>query len=106
MNTPIVLHLYDPKTEEITRTCTRNFVPWKMLKKAIRLQRQFHGKPSEQFEETDIDALSQYIIEVFGQDLTIEQLDEQSDVSEMMAVIKSVVSRARGVMDPTLPPKE
>ena len=102
---PLTLNLYD-ENNEITKTCTRVFVPWKMLKKGIALYKQLGSKPPEQYEETDIDALTAYIMAVFdGQGLTIEMLDEQSDITEMLTVIRSVVNRAKGIMDPTLPPK-
>ncbi len=101
---PLVLHLYD-ENNEVTKTCTRSFVPWKMLKKAINLYKQIGSKPPEDYEESDIDALTEYVMALFnGQGLTIELLDEQSDVTEMMALIRSVVNRAKGIMDPTLPP--
>ena len=103
--TPLVLNLYD-ENNEITKTCTRVFVPWKMLNKGIKLYKDIGSKSPEEFEEADIDALTAYVMAVFdGQGLTIELLDEQSDITEMITVIKSVVSRAKGIMDPTLPPK-
>lgn len=101
---PIELNLYDPETNEVVKTCTRGFLPWKMLKKAIRLQKQLGEKPAEEYDEGEMDAIANYVIELFGHDLTIEQLDEQADTAEMIAVMQSVVARARGVMDPTLPP--
>ena len=103
--TALVLNLYG-EDNELIRTCTRTFVPWKMLKKAVKLHKQIGRKSIDEFEETDMDALTTYIMEVFpGQELSIEILDEQSDVGEMMNVVKSVMSNARGVMDPTLPSK-
>jgi len=103
--TPITLNLYDPQTSEITRTLTRPFVPWKMLKKGVRLYKALGSKTVDQYEESDIDALTQYIIDVFPEGLTIEMLDEQSDITEMVTVVRAVVQRAKGIMDPTLPPK-
>jgi hypothetical protein len=103
---PLVLHLYDQEGE-IAKTCTRTFIPWKMLKKAVALHKQFGSKKPDEYEESDIDALTGYVIAMFdGQGLTVERLDEQSDVSEMVILIKSVVSRAKGIMDPTLPPNK
>lgn len=102
---PLVLNLYD-ENNEIIRTCTRSFVPWKMLKKGIRLYKQLGAKAPEAYEEDDIDALTSYIMAVYDkQDLTIELLDEHADITEMMTVIRGVVNRAKGIMDPTLPPK-
>lgn len=105
MQAPITLNLYDPETSEIKGTVSRPFIPWKMLKKAIRLNKQLSAKKVEDYDESDIDALTQYIIDVFPQGLTVEQLDEQSDITEMVTVVRTVVARAKGIMDPTLPSK-
>jgi hypothetical protein len=105
MPSPIILNLYDPQTQEIQKTYTINFIPWKMLKKAIRLQKTLGSKKIEDYEESDIDEISNFVIAVCGDGLTVEKLDDGSDVTEMMSVIQSIVSRARGIMDPTLPSK-
>jgi hypothetical protein len=103
MKAPITLTLYDINSEVI-RVVSRGFIPWKMLKKAITLNKQIGSKNVNDFEEEDIDALTTYIMEMFPeQDLSIEVLDEQSDVSDMFLVVKTVMSNARGIMDPTLP---
>lgn len=104
MSAVITLNLYDANDERTT--ITRSFVPWKMLKKAVKLYKTIGSKKPEEFGEADVDALASYIIEVFPEKgLTVEQLDEQADISEMMSVVKTVMNHARGVMDPTLPPK-
>lgn len=105
MPSPIVLTLYEPETEAVAKTLTRSFVPWKMLKQAIRLNKTLGEKPPEQYEESDVDELTQFIIGVFGNGLTVDIVDEQTDVTEMITVLRAIVSRARGVMDPTSPPK-
>lgn len=104
-NTPIVLHLYD-ENDEVIKSYSRSFIPWKMLKKAIALYRQIGTKSPEQYDESDVDALTSYVVALFGQDMTIEMLDEHSDITEMLSVIQNVVSRANGIMDPTLPPRK
>lgn len=101
---PIVLHLYDPETNELKETLIRSFLPWKMLKKAVRLQKELDGVEDGQYAEEQMDAVAQYIIELFGHDLTVEILDEQADTAEMQAVLQAIIARARGIMDPTLPP--
>jgi hypothetical protein len=105
MPSPIVLNLYNPETQEVEKTYSINFIPWKMLKRAIRLNKSFGSKTIEQYDESDIDEISNFVISICGDGLTIEKLDEQSDVTEMMTVIRSIVNRARGIMDPTSPSK-
>jgi hypothetical protein len=103
---PIVLNLYNPETQEVVETFTQNFVPWKMLKKGIALNKLLGLKDPKDYTEEDADAITNYIQFVFTQKgLTAEKLEEQSDLSEMMTVVKTIVSRAKGIMDPTLPPK-
>jgi hypothetical protein len=105
MNAIITLNLYDTNNE-LVKTCTRTFVPWKMLKKAVRLYKSIGKKAVDDYEESDMDALTTYIMEVFSeQGLTVEKLDEQADINEMMTVVKTVMNHARGVMDPTSPPR-
>ena len=103
MPAAIKLVLYNPETQEEIKTLTRTVVPWKMLKQSVRLNKLLGSKDASQFEESDIDAISQFVIGVFGNGLTIEMLDEQSDIAEMMAVLVAIVSRAKGIMDPTSP---
>lgn len=103
---PIVLNLYDPETQDVKRTLTQTFVPWKMLKRGIALNRQLSQKEINEYTDEDADAITNYILSVFTQDgLTRETLEEQSDLAEMITVLRSVMSRAKGVMDPTLPPR-
>ncbi len=104
MNTPIILHLYDNKTNEKTHTATAYFVPWKMQKKAVRLYKQLGKKDIETFEETDLDQLAEFVLQLFQDpQLTLESLDEHADTSDMYAVIKAIVNKSRGLMDPISP---
>jgi len=103
MPSPIVLHVYSQETQEVEKTYSVNFIPWKILKKAIRLNKSLAGKKTEEYEESDLDEISSLVIAVCGNGLTVEQLDEGCDVTEMMSVIQAIVTRARGIMDPTLP---
>jgi hypothetical protein len=104
MNTPIVLHLYDPKTNEQIYTATAYFVPWKMQKKAIRLYKAIGGKPVDDLQENDIDELSGFVMQLFQDpELTVEKLDDHADTSEMYAVIKAIVMKSKGLMDPMSP---
>ena len=103
--TPITLTLYDKETNEKIKTYTQIFVPWKLLKMGIRLNKRIGSKPIAELEETDIDELTNYIKAIFPVELTVDQLDEHADISEMMTVMQSVIGKAKGVMDPTLPPR-
>ena len=106
MPVAIVLNLYDPETQEVAETFTQNFVPWKMLKKGIALNKLLGSRDANEYTEEDADAITNYILAVFTRDgLTASKLEEQSDLSEMMTVVKTIVSRAKAIMDPTSPPR-
>ncbi len=105
MPSPIVLNLYNPETQEIEKPYSINFIPWKMLKQAIRLNKTLGSKKIDEYEETDLDEISNFVISVYGDGLTVEKLDSGCDVTEMMSVIQAIVSRARGIMNPTSSPR-
>jgi len=104
---PLLITLYDPITNEGT-DFIRSYVPWGILKKAIRMLKNV-GKPEDMTDE-DIDSIAALVVEAFGDRFTVADLDKKSDVGEMMTVIKNIVSRAEVTMEqqkienPTLPP--
>ena len=100
--TPMTIHLYD--AEDNQREFNRAFVPWKLLKMALRLGKQFYGKGINELTEEDLDALAGLIVEAFGNQFSISDLDEQGDVTEMMAVFQNITARAQGANPNGIPP--
>jgi hypothetical protein len=93
--------LYD-NDNEVTAIYTRTFVPWKLLKRAIKLAK---GLSTENMNETDIDELSALVVEVFGDKFTVDQLNDGADVGEMMSVLTGIMSIAQGT-GPNPPPQK
>ena len=100
--TPMRITLYDPETNEERETYTRMFVPWKLLKAAVRLSKNLN---INDITEEDADALAGLVVEAFGNKFSIEDLNEGSDISEMLTVMNQIIGKARGSMagNPTLP---
>jgi hypothetical protein len=98
--TPIVIHFYDEESK-VVKTFERSFIPWKVLKEAVKMAKSL--KP-EQMEETDIDSLANLVVATFGNQFTVEELNEGADVGEMMAVMTAVVAKASNAVNPTPPP--
>ena len=99
---PIEITLYD-ENDAIKAKYTRSKLPWGIPKKAVQLSKSLGDV--ENISESDIDAIAGMVVEIFGDQFTVEDLDKSSDVSEMMTVIQSIVTRA-GVLvqaNPTLP---
>ncbi len=99
--TPMQITLYDPETDEVKATYTRLFVPWKLLKQAIRLSK---GLDANNMTEENLDALAGLVVEVFGNKFSIKELNEGADVSEMLAVLNIIVGRAGGAVPVNPPP--
>lgn len=99
--TPLVITLYDPETNEEKATFSRAFVPYKLLKAAIRLSKAI--KP-EDLNEDDADALASLVVEVFGNKFSVEDLNECSDITEMVTVLNMIMAKARGLMPNPTPP--
>jgi hypothetical protein len=88
---PIELTLYDPETNEVIQTFTRSFVPWEILKRAIRMKKIIGAGD---ISEDDLDELAGLVVAVFGDQFSLEQVNKGTDVSEMITVINSVIGRA------------
>jgi len=99
-NAPMVVHLYG-EDDEVLKTFTRSFVPWKMLKKAVKLSKEVNF---EDLKAEDVDQIAGLVVEVFSDQFSLEDLDNGADVGEMLAVIENIVARANGVsLNPTPP---
>jgi hypothetical protein len=98
--TPMTIHIYNAN-DEVVKTLTRSFVPWKLLKKAVEVSAALD--PKDMTPET-IDQLSSLVIAVFGDQVSREELDEGADVSEMVAVLRQIVAKASGSNPNPTPP--
>jgi hypothetical protein len=94
---PITITLYDENDEPKTQF-QRLIVPWGMLKRAIRLSKDLDV---ENITEDSLDALSGFVVELFGNKFSIKDLEDGAELGEIIAVIQAVVSKARGVINPT-----
>jgi len=100
--TPLQITLYDPETNEEKETYTRTFVPWKLLKEAIRISKKLDA---DEITEETADELAGLVAAVFGEQFSVKDLDEGADIGEMMTVIVQIVAKAEGVMlNPTPTP--
>ena len=91
LTTPLTLRLYDPETDEIKKEFTRSYVPWGLLKKAIRLQKLLD---SDDLKEEDVDELTGLVVAAFNDQFTVEELNNGSDLGEMMSVLQNIIARA------------
>jgi hypothetical protein len=96
--TPLTITLYD-ENDEIKATYSRAFVPWRILKAAVRLAKSFDVN---NMSEDDVDALAALVVEAFGNRFSVEDLNNGADVTEMVAVLQMIINKARGFL-PTNP---
>lgn len=93
--TPLVITLYDSETNEEKATYTRTFVPWILLKQAIRLSKKLDL--DEMTEET-VDELAGLVVAVFGDKFSLQDLNHGADITEMLTVITQIIAKAEAVM--------
>lgn len=98
----LTIRIYDENDEY--QEYNRLFLPWGILKIAVRLAKQLHGKAEDELTEEDIDAISGVIVETFGGKFSINDLDKGCDVDEVLAVFNNIVARAQSVRPNGLPP--
>lgn len=97
--TPIVLTLYDPETDEVKKTYRRSFVPWKLLKEAVRLSASLSPKKGQEVEYSEelVDQISGLVIGVFGDQFSQKELEEGADISELISVFNQIIAKANGI---------
>jgi hypothetical protein len=103
--TPITITLYGANDEE-KQTFSRMVIPWGILKKAISLTKSLDEK---HVGSQDIDAIAGLVVEAFGNQFSIQDLDAGADVGEMISVLQNIVARASGIVqanqvNPTMAP--
>lgn len=92
---PIKLTLYDENNEEAaTYSCM--FIPWGMLKKALSLQ-AFTANGTENVDESIIDAMGQFVCDLFKNKFTNEDLEKGADLTDVIAVVNAVVGYAGAI---------
>ncbi len=97
-STPMTITLY-AEDNEVKATYTRTFVPWRLLKMAVRLVKRLN---LNDLSEEDIDLLSALVIDVFGNQFSVEDLDNGADVTDMVSVLTTIMNKASG-LNPTKP---
>jgi len=98
--TMMTITLYDKDSEPV-KTFNRGFVPWKLLKKAVRLSKSIDV---DDLGEESLDELAGLVVETFGNQFTIDDLNEGADISEMITVLQTVISKARNAMGNPIKP--
>lgn len=95
VKTPVELTLYGTD-DQVTKELKRLIIPWGLLKKAARLQAELDA---DHVTDDDIDKISDLIIEIFGAEkVTRQELEDGADMGDMLAVLLSIVGRARGLI--------
>lgn len=99
--TTMTIHLFDKANGEIKTTFTQSFVPWKLLKSAVKIAKSLNPKD---MKEEDVEQLTGLVVATFGDKFSVEDLNEGADMTEIMAVLQQIISRANGsIADPTQP---
>jgi len=96
----MTITLYDDDSEPI-KTYERGFVPWRLLKRAVRLA---NNMEKDNLKESDLDELAGLVVEVFGNKFTIDELNDHADVGEMMTVLTAIIGKAGSGMGNPTPP--
>lgn len=118
MGAPIKITLYDSKTNEVRGEYEQRLVTFEMLVKASQLKELLEAAPEtkrrwwwikreETTEERQINAMMELVAEFFNHQFTAQELRHGADVSEVMAVLRSILSRASEIVkaNPTPPPQ-
>jgi hypothetical protein len=96
LSKPIVFCLYD-MNDEVISTHSKARITTNFLERAIELA----GVMSETSPAKDVlGALDQLIVDFYGGQFSLEQIREGGDISEKMAVLQAILSRAADFTPP------
>ena len=98
MAEPIKITLYD-ENDEVKAEFSRSTIPWGILKKALKLQ----SIDKKGVSDADLDKISGLVCEIFGNKITLDDIDKYVDVEEVMAVFAAVISRASSMSSGSIP---
>lgn len=105
----ITLNIYD-ENDEVVRTLNRSFIPWGILEFAIDMQEEFadvevaeDGTPMN-IGRAQIDRLTEFVVFVFGDAVSPEELKKGASLVDMFAVFRQVFAMVSGIMkeNPTI----
>lgn len=98
--TPMRITLYnkDGDGKEFTRT----FVPWRLFKNAVKTIQELDTK---NLTDEMMDNLSALVVDAFDNQFSIQELKDGADLSEMIAVLNTIIAKARLNGNPTPPGK-
>lgn len=94
LGTPIQFTLYGDN-DEVLETYSRARVPLQIVERAIELADKLKG---DTLGVEQLLALYQVVIDFYGGKFTIEDLRSGADLSELITVIESIVTRAVELM--------
>ena len=100
----LVITLYDSETNEVVKEYTRTFVPWKLLKRAVKLSKSIGVFDSDNMSEDVIDELAALVVDTFGNQFSVDELSNGADIGEMMTVLTGIMASAQGI-SPNPPPR-
>lgn len=93
---PMELHFYNNETNEVEKTFTRTFVPWKMLKEAIKLQEKLGDIDLEKLREDEVDEIMAFMVAFYGGQFSLEEASEKADLMEVVAILTTIMTAANG----------
>jgi hypothetical protein len=101
MPSAIAITLYSENDEKKTEH-RRLIVPWGFLKRAVKLSKNLGDGTN--ISESQIDEISDLLVEYFGGSFKREELEKGADVAEIMTCFQSIIARANGVLPNSPPP--
>ncbi len=104
---PLKVTLYEPN-DEIRATFTKNRIPWGVLKTAISLNESINTEDTSAIGSDDMDAISTLVVDAFGGQFTVQDLELYSSIEDVAGLMKTIVAKATAAMgsvNPTPAPK-
>lgn len=98
MPAPLLLNFYSP-TDELLKTYSRNGTPAGVMRKVMDLFGDVDGKAPVEIQANKelLDNLASVIVELYGDQFTMDELYKQSYFDEWFPLIMQIMQRAQTV---------
>ncbi|BCY18693.1 hypothetical protein hrd7_25420 [Leptolinea sp. HRD-7] len=93
---PIVLTFYNQETHDVEKTFSQAFIPWRMMKKVAKLLKI--NLDPENLDEKTVDEISGLVVDVFCGRFTAEELENHTDLEEMVTVLQAIMTKVSGML--------
>ena len=106
---PIKLTFYEPEDGSIKSEFATCILPWGIMKRAMRFAKRFGSVGASldiaDMTDEDVEEISGLVVDLFGGRFTMQDLENHTDLPEVVTVMQAIFTKAGASMTNFQKPK-